>query len=372
MKRRILFLMVIFAVIISTFGAQITDTSASGKGYGVRNDVFEKDYSAIARDALNLKHTLQFNKQGKFKIVIFSDIQDTYPVHSDTLKLMNRVLEQEKPDLVLLGGDNHRGDLVGEQFMKTYLDAISKPMETRKIPWAQVYGNHVEGGYGYSMNGPTKERQQELFESFPYNVSKAGTVDGVGNYVIPILRSDSDKVGFNVFMLDSHSYLNNYISGLESKLILPNPIYSGRTYDCIHFNQIKWYWDTSVALEKYNGSLVPAMMLFHIAIPEGQQLVNNPKETNRRGEMRSEFCSAEVSAGLFQACFERGDVKGIFWGHDHNNDATGVYMGIKLVNVPTAGYGTTYSAKTIGARIVEIDQNDAFNFTTRMVYGKDL
>ena len=98
------------------------------------------------------------------------------------------------------------------------------------------------------------EEQQKIFESFKYNVSKAGTVYGVGNYVLPILRSDSDKIGFNVFGLDTHNYLNEktgtqqnlYGQKFENAVLVENPIYGtlfdpGGKYETIHADQIRWY-----------------------------------------------------------------------------------------------------------------------------------
>ena len=250
-------------------------------------------------------------------------------------------------------------------------------METRKIPWAQIYGNHVEGGYNFKMGAPGKERQQEIFESFSYNISKAGEVYGVGNYVLPVLRSDSDKVGFNVFALDSHTYMVDAKGGqsFEDAVLLDRPIYGGlkdHVYETIHFDQIRWYWKTSVALEKYSGQKVAAMMLFHIPLYEYEYIVQNPSQTGMIGVNMDGISAPELNSGLIQACYERGDVKGIFVGHCHRNDFVGTYIGIRLGFVPTIGSNAYFDASNRGARVIEIDQNDAFNFTTRMVYCKDL
>lgn len=365
---RLLFLCVVAVITVAGFTEPVWNTViATETG---------KMESTVER-LLDLKHTLRFNEAGKFKIVIFSDIQDTYPMEADTVLYMNQILDLEKPDLVLLGGDNHNGTLNSESMLKTYLQAMSKPMESRKIPWAQIYGNHVEGGYGYKMSAPGKEKQQELFESFPYNISKAGEVYGVGNYVLPILRSDSDKVAFNVFAMDSHTYMLDARGGktFENSVLLDRPIYGGlkdHVYETIHFDQIRWYWKSSVALEKYSGQKVAAMMLFHIPLYEYEYIVQNPTQTGMIGVNMDGISAPELNSGLLQACYERGDVKGIFVGHCHRNDFVGTYMGIKLGFVPTIGSNQYFDASNRGARVIEIDENDAFNFTTRMVYCKDL
>lgn len=373
MKRRLSFrlsvlllLMVLaFAGLPGTFRNQVEASQSASDAY--------------AKSLTKLKRTLRFNKDGKFKIVIFADIQDTYPLQEDTVKYMNVILDQEDPDLVLLGGDNHSGGINSESQLITYLTAMSKPMESRKIPWAQIYGNHVEGGYGFKMAAPGKERQQEIYESFKYNVSKAGNVYGVGNYVLPILRSDSNKIGFNVFGLDTHSYLNENPGGqrFENSVLVDKPIYGtlfdpGGKYETIHADQIRWYWNASVALEQYNGSKIAAMMFFHIAQIEWEYVSRNPEATGMVGQDVEGVWPSELSSGLFHACYERGDVKGMFVGHCHQNDFCGTYMGIQLGFTPTIGSLAYFSPDTRGARVIEIDQDDAFNFTTRMVYCKDL
>ena len=125
-------------------------------------------------------------------------------------------------------------------------------------------------------------------------------------------------------------------------------------------------------MEAYNGSKVPAMMLFHIPLQEYCYVTNNPKETWKTGTNEDGPGASSLNSGLFHACFERGDVKGIFSGHQHRNTITGKYMDITLGYTPTIGSYEYYSEGTRGARVVEIDQKDAFNFTTRIVYCKDL
>ncbi len=382
LSRKIIALcLLLMMVIVSMLGSAQSGVTASGSAA-----------DQLVQSALDLKHTLRFGSDGKFKILIFSDVQDSYPMNSKLVSDMEKLLDKEKPDLVLLGGDNHHGgsSVNSESKMRTYLTQMSKPMEDRKIPWAQVYGNHVNGGYNFDM-GFGKAAQQKIFESFKYNLSKAGSVYGQGNYVLPILRSSGNKVAFNVFMMDSHSYVYQYRSDAEKLWLLETTnmdnktkgttIYSGNTYDVIHMDQIKWYWDTSVALEKYNGSKIAAMMLFHIPLYEWNYILKNRDVAGMTGTQHEPVCAPEANSGLFQACYERGDVKALICGHDHINDFAGKYMGITMAYTPTVGApipnaglpsGYYYYLDQIGARIVEVDENNAFAFTTRMSYIKDL
>ena len=61
------------------------------------------------KDNLYTKIKLKFNQDGKFKILMLSDIQETIDYDKRTLDAMNRIIEYTKPDLVVWGGDNCDG-----------------------------------------------------------------------------------------------------------------------------------------------------------------------------------------------------------------------------------------------------------------------
>ena len=95
------------------------------------------------KNNLTIKKELKFNKNGKFKILMMSDIQETLAYDKRTLDGMNKLIEKEKPDLVILGGDNCDGTVLKtEQELRDYIKIFSEPMESKKIPWAHVFGNH--------------------------------------------------------------------------------------------------------------------------------------------------------------------------------------------------------------------------------------
>ena len=378
----------LFVVSASAFAALPNENEAAEAPITVNTFTVDQNseiVDSIVEEALDTKQTLRFNENGKLKILVFSDLQEGDPsktengtlLREDTLSYMNRMLDEQKPDLVLFTGDNHCGRISTKAAMNQYLRQMAEPMESRQIPWAQVYGNHAEGGYNYKMPcGVSKAEQQKIFESFTYNVSKAGNVSGQGNYVIPVLRSDSDKIGYNVFCFDSHDYIYKYGDhvygdGFEEEAI-PGKIYSGNVYDVIHFDQIKWYWDTSVALEDYNGATIPAMMMFHIPLYEMTYITQNKRPTGFNGQNNDPVSAPEINSGLFWALYERGDVKTIINGHDHLNTFQGTYMGVTMAYAGSIGGVEYNNDRSKGARIVEINQDDAFNVETYMIYVKDL
>ena len=105
---------------------------------------------------------LRVNKNGRFRIVQISDTHmttgvgacnDAIDAHGKylpdcdadplTVKFMERVLDAEKPDLVVLTGDQLHHDVPDTQ---TALFKVVAPMIERSIPFAAVFGNHDSEG----------------------------------------------------------------------------------------------------------------------------------------------------------------------------------------------------------------------------------
>lgn len=323
-----------------------------------------KDKLQAIQRTLESKHTLKFH-DGKFKIVIFSD------THSDVKKApkyIKAIVDKEKPDLVMI-----TGDIILYKTMETCrsdMDKLFKYLDDKKIPWAQVYGNHdVE----YSKTMSIKELKgnvQALYESHPYNVSKAGPKDisGVGNYVLPVYSSDGKKIAMTVWGLDSNMYLENNYPEMPAEVILPKSTNGGYKWDYIKPEQVMWYHNTSSAIEKFAGRKVPGMMFFHIPLPESNYIPNNPKETGMVGERREPVNCSELNSGLFSSILSRRDICAIFNGHDHINDYIGTYVGVRMAYTPCITHNNYHNKNVMGGRVVNISENDPKNFETHIDY----
>ena len=77
-----------------------------------------------------------------------------------------------------------------------------------------------------------------------------------------------------------------------------------------------------------------------------------------------------MNSGLFFACLERGDVKGIFAGHEHINDFQGQYCGITLAYDCCLGYDMSAHDDMRGGRIIDITEDGGMS--TRQVRLWDL
>lgn len=286
----------------------------------------------------NLSKTiLRYKPDGTFKIVQFADIHWQKGDDKDTCtsRLMEDILDIEKPDLVVLTGDNISGKgLSAEEAYRNAYVNLSGPMVERKIPWAAVFGNHDDEG---TMKRP---EQMKLMQKLPYCLATAGPkdVDGVSNYTLCVYDAKGKEARNTLYFIDSLAYAPKAIEG----------------YAWITRKQINWYLQTSEKIEKQNGKKLPALAFFHIPIPEYNQVFGE----NSLGVKQEDVCCSKINSGFFAAMLEGGDIMGTFAGHDHINDYEGTLYGIRLCYGRGTGFNT-YGKEGFprGARVIVLNEN---------------
>ncbi|HZK39112.1 MAG TPA: metallophosphoesterase family protein [Clostridia bacterium] len=306
--------------------------------------------------------TLSFNSEGKFKIIQFTDTQDDNMPREAMIRLMNKALDAENPDLVVFTGDNITGGgSPGKVLTSIAIKAIIKPVASRGIPFAMVFGNHdAEGGI-------SKETQLTMYQKYPGCLAYDPEPDlyGCATYNLPIRSSDNSKDAFNLWLIDSNE--SDRVNG---------------GYDRVHQDQLDWYKSKSIRLEQANGGLVPSLMFQHIVVPEVYELLKevpagtegsrsrfgktwalelNPDRA--QGTLGEWPCPPDINGGQFQAVLERGDVLGIVTGHDHVNDFVGSYKGVDFIQTPGIGF-QTYGSRDRGFRVIILDENDSWHYET--------
>ncbi len=319
------------------------------------------------KETLQSKHTLRFNEDGSFKILVLSDIHgQNRTLDNETKSNIQLLVDREAPDLVIFDGDN-TWQITNERVLKECLTDMVSYIESKQIPWAHTYGNHDAEG-----NNVSKEKQQKIYEAFEYCVSKAGDkeLSGIGNYVLPIYQSASDEIAFAVWALDSGSDL----TAQEKKNLFPTattfPGNPGSNYDYIRPDQIRWYYDTSMRLQaQNNGKLVPGLMAFHIPLQESYTAWENRSRLTYTGDKRENVCASAVNSGLFTTLLERGDIKAVVNGHDHINDFMIEYCGIKLCQASTPTNEAIYhNDEIIGGRVFVLNEKNPADIETYMSY----
>lgn len=122
--------------------------------------------------------SLKFGSDKKFKIVQFTDVHwvsgSEHSVVSE--KCMNRVLDEEKPDLVVFSGDF----VTGKPAVKG-LEEVLQPTLSRGIPFAMTFGNHDD------EQGLSREELFELIKKYKGSLTATTPgISGVTNYTLTL------------------------------------------------------------------------------------------------------------------------------------------------------------------------------------------
>ena len=316
------------------------------------------ELKAAVSELLYSKHKLYCNDDGSFRVLIIADAHmningnatDVQEV-KDRIKLL---VDRENPNLVIFTGDNTIGSS-SEEKLRQNITALVSYIEEKQIPWCHVYGNHDH------ESALSEERQQVVYESFEYCISKtdADELTGVGNYVHGVYNKDGSLASV-VYLLDSGTYA------------------PGGGYDYIRQDQIDWYKSASLLLEKYNGGLVPGIMAFHIPLIENNTAHNNRNNTDivysYDGDKNENICASNTDTELLETIWERGDVKAIVTGHDHVNTYMYNYLGVKLCSSPNVSDLTYYTSNVQGGRVFDLNPatiNDVPTYVSYIIERAD-
>ena len=325
------------------------------------------------------KPRIAFGDDGKLTILQIADIQDWVHLSYFTRRSICYAVAQSEPDLIVLTGDNIAGYYcLTKSAARIAIRNVMNLLQRLNVPVAAVFGNHDD-----EKTPLTKLEQIELYETYPCYIGSAGVVAqlqvgdnstlNAGTYNVPVYESaDSDKIAYNIWCFDSGTYN-------------PDPAIGGYSY--VLPEQVNWYVETSDALKAANGGTpVPSIAFQHIApvqiyrafrevsAAESYQFEHAGKyyafpegtdpETNWMGESPSppkESCIpayAEVDAMIRQ-----GDVKALFYGHDHVNSYIVPYEGIDFVNSPGITF-FSYNDFNRGFRVITVDKNNTDTYET--------
>ena len=328
-----------------------------------------------------------FNAGGRLTILQVTDLHTfAAPEPEDELSL-RRAIEASSPDVIILTGDNISGYACGNrdsagQAVKNNMDIL----ESYGIPVAAVFGNHDDDRTPY-----TKYDQLEQYGSYSCfigcegvtaerNIGGKHTVSA-GTYNIPVFESEKhDRPVYNLWCFDSGS---------------DHPDPAVDSYGYVFPEQVEWYVKTEDALTENNGGVrVPSLVFQHISPPHIVRVLKEVPEGTagavrfagswyvlpdgvdpQKNWMREAPCPPDTDLDYayaqVDAMLDHGDVKAVFFGHDHINAFTLDYRGIGLVCSPGCGYHS-YNDEHKGFRVITLDKNDLSSYETRLLFTKDL
>lgn len=325
--------------------------------------------------------TLKFNKNGKFRILQISDLQDTKATSVDTLHFLEAAIPALKPDLIVLTGDQL--DVVGvwgkgealKKNVRKALEGIMAPIRASGIPFLVTFGNHD------CQTGMPNDEQVKIYAEMKNCICFDDLNDGrpdAATYNQLIMSSDGTKPAMNIYMVDSNSAHPTAVGG----------------YDRVHDNQIEWCTKKSEELKASNGGkAIPSILFQHIPVCEIYEILKEaPKGTegalpafrSRKGKyfalddeivwQRGTFGETpsvpDEANPQFEEIRKQGDVFAMYFGHDHYNSFVGKYKGIDLGYCPGAGYNS-YGLNPRGMRLFDFDEKDVANYETKVIRVND-
>ncbi|KAH7620787.1 putative inactive purple acid phosphatase 28 [Nannochloris sp. 'desiccata'] len=355
---------------------------------------------------------LRFNDDGAFKIALFTDLHygesSELDLKSDEAQRM--VLEQEKPDFIVFGGDMVSGwHAKGKDgWFQNRWHQLTAPAREFSIPYALVLGNHDDEG-----NLDRRQiLQHDIDTSDGLSYTKQGPyrVGGASNYYIDIFpnpNADTAPVeapsGTDITNLLHPSKETKNVSSFSANNV-PVPLFSQNlaptepepaarlwffdsmnrgcliqrnSWGCIAPTAIQWASTISKTIP-----LVPTAMAFaHIPIPEVVNVWEQSTEPVYGRKREFSNCQG-INTGLHKFAKENG-VQAVWSGHDHVNDFVGVWEGVRIGYGRKSGYGSYFYGETVdpvdskksftdqrssavvpvqrGARIIELRQGESAN-----------
>lgn len=254
---------------------------------------------------------------------------------------------QSKPDLILLTGDIVYGsfDDSGRAFLY-----ICELMDSFKIPWAPVFGNHDnESAVGVAW-------QCSRFENSSYCLFARGTVSGNGNYTVGI--AVGDELVRVIYMLDS----NGCGAATDPAVI------KERT---INPDQLAMVENRTALITQTQNRVIPAFMAFHIpvdAFREAEQAKGYRHGQENHYVLGIDrqpvdddfgFCLEEyypiVMGSDFIDYLKAQNVDGVFVGHVHNSCISISYRDIRWTMGLKTGQYDYHIPYQLGGTLITLD-----------------
>ena len=292
--------------------------------YDAKNEIVYDESSGV--------YTITNDDDSDFKILQLTDIHIggsllSYDKDLKALKACFKLIEHTKPDLVVVTGDlSFPMGVMSFSFNNTApVQQFAAFMRNTGVPWAFTYGNHDTE----SMAILNEIGLDELYRSLSWDTSKnliypysQPEAWGRNNQLIEI-RNHDGTLNQALFLIDSNAYTGD---GLNK-------------YDFIHDDQVEWYKEQVLRLNAEEGRTVSSMGFFHIPLQQyktayelyesGSNEVKYFFGSNDE-KMINKICCSEYPSALFDTAKELGSTTAFFCGHDHYNNMSLEYQGIRL------------------------------------------
>lgn len=320
-------------------------------------------------------YCIQLKDDEDFRILQLTDIHlggSRFCAYADqrAVEAVYDLIRSQSPNFIIV-----TGDLVFSLGVKSFsinnytpMAQFATLMRNIGIPWAFTYGNHDTE----FVSSHSSEEIQTLFHRLSYDHTfnllyprKQPDISGRSNQMIKIINQDQ-HIRQLLFLLDSNAYIGTHM----------------KEYDCVHEDQVRWYEMMTEKECRNEGCIVPSLLFMHMPLKAYADAYEKYKkgssEVTRHygkiGEKNEEICYSKLPCRLFEAVKKLKSTKGIFVGHDHYNNISMTYQGIRLTYGLSIDYlvmpGINRSENQRGATLITIKADGSFE--NKPVYLKDV
>lgn len=283
-----------------------------------------------------------------FKILQLTDLhlggsRASYDKDIKALNAVYKLINYTKPDFIVITGDMLFVSLLSRNVnnksvavdLKTFMDNVG-------IPWTFVLGNHDSEFYNLYDNDELKD------------IFKQGEDDLL---LEPTKIEGNSDTKDQVILLYNGEEVNTSLIFMDSEYVIENPK-----------TAIDWYSKVIDKVNEDNSKNVPSMLFMHYPLYEFEEAYKKYEKNEEDvefiyGKKRENICYEEKT-DLFKTVLEKGSTKAIFVGHDHLNDFSLNYKGVRLTYGKSIDYITYFGignkSEQRGATLITIKDDSSF------------
>jgi len=247
--------------------------------------------------------------------------------------VINAVLDEESPDLVVLNGDLITGE---NQYLfngSHYVDLIVGPLLDRNLTWASTYGNHDSS---YNLSRASILEREHLWPNSRTKQMVFGEKSGVSNYYLPVYANNRTNCNappeLMLWFFDSRG--GSYFQQLdEDGNQLPME-------DWVDVSVVDWFVESNARITKKFNMTIPSLAFVHIPTNASQALQTEARvDPKKQPGINDDYILAQQGQGwcadgtydcdygandvpFMQALVDTPGLMAVFSGHDHGDTCT--------------------------------------------------
>lgn len=253
-----------------------------------------------------------------FKIMVTSDLHISEKRDPKfILDVLSKFMDREKPDLVILNGDN-----IWRMTDPTNAYKLVNLFEERKQYWTFTLGNH--DGEGWEQSTYDLQSRQKAFE-----VLTGKYLASTPKYCLARSQGSNPSMfgyGTNCINIGKPGNINESLYFFDWWAI----------FNAVNQYVVNWYEQTADAIKAANNNIYPESAFFnHIPFVEMRTayelLGKDEKVKYEYGVIGEDICNSDAKPnGLFEKLKDKNTTT-LFFGHDHNNNLCLTYDDIKML-----------------------------------------